>query len=326
MQLESLKIFCDVVRWASFSRGARENGISQSSASQVVHQLEVRLGVKLIDRSKRPLVPTAQGKVYYEGCKDLVGRYLEVENRVKALENDRHLAGTVRVASIYSVGLHHMSRYVERFRAAYPEADVRIEYLHPTRVIESVIGGEAELGLVSFPRKWPELSAIPWREEEMVLAVHPSHRYAGLDVVDAKQLDGETFVGFEGGLPIRRAVDRFLRKHGVHVRVALEFDNIETIKRAVEVPSGVAILPAPTVAGEEKAGTLRAIRFREPRPTRPLSIIHRRSDQLGLATSRFLALLTADAEPSAPVTASKSTADGPAFAADAPKRGAGEGL
>jgi DNA-binding transcriptional LysR family regulator len=321
MQLESLKIFCDVVRWASFSRGARENGISQSSASQVVHQLEVRLGVKLIDRSKRPLVPTAHGKVYYDGCKELVGRYLEVESRVKALEDERNLAGTIRVASIYSVGLHHMSRYVERFRQAYPDAEVRIEYLHPTRVIESVIGGDAELGLVSFPRKWPELTVIPWREEEMVLAVHPSHRFAKLDEVDPEQLDGETFVGFEAELPIRRAVDRFLRKHGVHVRVALEFDNIETIKRAVEVPSGVAILPAPTLAGEVKSGTLHCVRFKDRRPTRPLAIIHRRSEQLGLAASRFLELLTlVEGSP-----ASKPFED-PAFASDASKRSIGEGL
>jgi DNA-binding transcriptional LysR family regulator len=321
MQLESLKIFCDVVRWASFSRGARENGISQSSASQVVHQLENRLGVKLIDRSKRPLVPTAHGKVYYDGCKDLVGRYQEVENRVKALENERNLAGTVRVASIYSVGLHHMSRYVERFREAYPEADVRIEYLHPTRVIESVIAGDTELGLVSFPRKWPELTVIPWREEEMVLAVPPSHRFAKLEEVDAEQLDGETFVGFEAELPIRRAVDRFLRKHGVHVRVALEFDNIETIKRAVEVPSGVAILPAPTLAGEVRSGTLCCVRFKDRRPTRPLAIIHRRSEQLGLACSRFLELLTVADD--SPVS---KPADGPAFATDAPQLGVGEGL
>src|SRR3954453_18142606 len=103
MQLEALKIFCDVVRWASFSRGAAENDISQSSASQTVHQLELRLGVKLIDRSKRPLGPTAQGKIYYEGCKALVGRYLEVVSRVKALEGEQNVVGTVRVASIYSV-------------------------------------------------------------------------------------------------------------------------------------------------------------------------------------------------------------------------------
>jgi len=311
MQLESLRIFCDVVRWASFSRGAKENGISQSSASQVVHQLEVRLGVKLIDRSKRPLVPTPQGRVYYDGCKDLVGRYAEVENRVKALGDDRSLGGTVRVAAIYSVGFHHMSRYVERFRSAYPEADVRIEYLHPTRVIERVMADDAELGLVSFPRKWPELTTIPWREEEMVLAVHPSHRLAGLDLVDAGQLDGETFVGFEAELPIRRAIDRFLKKCDVHVKVAVEFDNIETIKRAVEVPSGVAILPAPTLAGEVKAGTLRAIRFRDRKPTRPLAIIHRRSEPLGLAASRFVGFLTApEGGPGS------KPAEGPALARD----------
>ncbi|WP_435021201.1 LysR family transcriptional regulator [Tundrisphaera sp. TA3] len=319
MQLEWLKIFCDVVRWASVSKGARENGISQSTASQVVHQIEARLGVKLIDRSKRPLVPTPQGKVYYEGCKDLVGRYLEVENRVKALDDARSLTGTVRVAAIYSVGFHDMGRYVERFRAEYPEADVRVEYLHPTRVIESVMGDDAELGLISFPRKWPELTAIPWREEEMVLAVHPSHRLAGLGEVDAGQLGGERFVGFDHGLPIRRAVDRFLRKHGVHVRVALEFDNIEMIKRAVEVPSGVAILPMPTLAGEVKAGTLRTVRFRDPRPTRPLAIIHRRSEQLSLAAGRFLELLTTKEAPAAPpaVEVAAKPDDGAALARDA---------
>src|SRR4051812_22703508 len=129
MQLEALKIFCDVVRWASFSRGAAENAVSQSSASQAVHQLELRLGVKLIDRSKRPLVLTPHGKVFYEGCKDLVGRYLEVENRVKALDDEHNVVGTVRVSSIYSVGLAHMSRYEQTFHELYPGAAVRIEYL-----------------------------------------------------------------------------------------------------------------------------------------------------------------------------------------------------
>jgi len=302
MQLESLKIFCDVIRRASFSRGAKENGISQSSASQVVHQLEVRLGVKLIDRSKRPLVPTPQGQVYYDGCKDLVGRYLEVENRVKALDDDRNLGGTVQLSAIYSVGFHHMSRYVERFGADYPGVDVRIDYMHPTRVIESVLAGEVDLGLISFPAKWPDLVATPWRTEEMVLAVHPSHRLAALDVVGVEALDGETFVGFDGGLPIRREVDRFLRKHGVHVRVVLEFDNIETIKRAVEVPSGVSILPAPTLVGEVNAGSLRAIRFLGHKPTRPLAVIHRRVDPLSLAASRFLDFLTLDERASTPST------------------------
>ena len=294
MQLEWLKIFCDVVRWASFSRGAEENAISQSSASQAVHQLEVRLGVKLIDRSKRPLVPTAHGRVYYEGCKDLVGRYQEVESRVRALEDDRNVVGTVRVASIYSVGMTHMSRCVKRFEEAYPGANVRVEYLHPTRVVESVQEGGPELGLISFPRKWPGLRTISWRDEEMVLAVHPGHPFAGRGAVEVAELVGETFVGFDAGLPIRRAIDKFLRRHDVHVQVALEFDNIENIKRAVEIPSGVAILPEPTLAREVEAGTLASVRFRDLRLTRPLAIIHRRGDPLGPTASRFVELLKGD--------------------------------
>jgi DNA-binding transcriptional LysR family regulator len=303
MQLESLKIFCDVVRWASFSRGASENEISQSSASQAVHQLELRLGVKLIDRSKRPLVLTPHGKVYYEGCKDLVGRYLEIENRVKALEDDHNVVGTVRVASIYSVGLHHMSRYVRTFGALYPGASVNLEYLHPTRVLESVREGAVELGLISYPRKWPELVVTSWRDEEMVLAVHPSHRFAGRKSVPVTELAGETFVGFDADLRIRRAIDRFLRRNEVQVRVALEFDNIENIKRAVEIPAGVAILPEPSLAREVDAGTLVSVRLDapdvSPRLTRPLAIIRRRSEQLSLTASRFLELLMADEEAAA---------------------------
>jgi len=300
MHLEALKIFCDVVRWASFSRGAAENNVSQSSASQAVHQLEVRLGVKLIDRSKRPLVLTPHGKVYYEGCKNLVGRYLEVENRVKTLEDAHNVVGTVRVASIYSVGLNHMTEYVRTFGSRHPGAKVRLEYLHPTRVVESVSQGGAELGLISYPRKWPELKVIPWREEEMVLAVHPSHRFAGHGRIDVAQLGGQTFVGFDADLSIRRAIDRFLRHHDVSVQVALEFDNIENIKRAVETPAGVAILPEPTVTREVEAGTLVAVRIGGQDPhhhlTRPLAIIHRRNQQLSTSASRFLTLLTGEGE------------------------------
>jgi DNA-binding transcriptional LysR family regulator len=301
MQLESLKIFCDVVRWSSFSRGAAENRISQSSASQAVHQLEVRLGVKLIDRSKRPLVLTPQGKVYHEGCKELVERYLELEHRVKALGSEPAVAGTVGVAAIYSVGLHHMSQYVKTFEERYPGANVRLEYLHPRRVVERVTSGEAELGLLSFPRKWPELSIITWREESMVLTVHPSHRFAHRETISVAELGSEPFIAFDHDLSIRRAIDRYLRRHDVQVDVVLEFDNIENIKRAVEIPAGISILPEPSLAQEVKAGTLAAIRIEGPDPndrlTRPLAIIHRRHDHLDPAAAKFLELLTGEDVP-----------------------------
>jgi DNA-binding transcriptional LysR family regulator len=294
MQLEALKVFCDVVRWASFSRGAAENGVAQSSASQTVQRLEEHLGVRLIDRSKRPLVLTPQGKLFYEGCKELVGRYQELELRVRSFDSEAQLVGTVRVASIYSVGLAHMDHYVRTFHEAHPEVDVRLEYLHPTRVTEAVTQGLADLGLVSFPRKWPDLTVIPWREEPMVVACAPTHPLARCQTIQVGQLDGATIVSFDPELSIRRAIDRYLKSHGVQVRVGLLFDNIEHIKRAVEVRSGLAILPEPTLVEEVRSGTLVAIPLADPSLTRPLAIVRRRAGVPDLATSRFLDWLLAD--------------------------------
>jgi DNA-binding transcriptional LysR family regulator len=294
MQFESLKIFCDVVRTASFSRGAVESGISQSSASQAVQHLEERLKLKLIDRSKRPLVLTQAGKVYYDGCRDLVERYEELEHRVQALDDLDAVAGTVGVAAIYS-GLHSMSRYVKAFEERYNRANVRLEYLHPNRVVERVTSGEAELGLLSYPKKWPELTVRTWREENMVLAVDPGHRLANRTSVPVSELGGESFIAFDTELGIRRAIDRFLRRHDVAVNVVLEFDNIETIKRAIEVPTGISILPEPSLSHEIKAGTLKAITIEgldpSDRLTRPLAIIHRRQVCLERPAAKFLELL-----------------------------------
>ena len=286
MQLKSLKVFCDVVGWRSFSRAAGENGISQSGASQVVHQLERRLGVKLIDRSKRPFVLTPEGEVYYEGCRKLVQRYDALEDEVRTLHEE--VAGRVRVASIYSVGLHHMSRYLQQFLSQYPKANVRLEYQHPSRVYEAVEKDHADLGLISYPRSSRTIEAIGWREEPMVLVCAPGHRLATFASVGFEDLGGESVIGFDSDLTIRREIDRVLQLHDVEVRVAMEFDNIETIKRAVEIDAGVALLPKPTVAREVESKTLAMVPLDTDELVRPLGIIYRHGKELGGTTLRFI--------------------------------------
>ena len=132
MHVKSLKVFCDVVDCRSFSRAADDNGISQSGASQMVHHLEQHLGVKLIDRSKRPFVLTPEGDVYYRGCRRLVQRFNALEEEVRTLHQE--VDGRVTVASIYSVGLSHMNQLIQEFLTKYPKANVRLEYQHPDRV------------------------------------------------------------------------------------------------------------------------------------------------------------------------------------------------
>ncbi len=289
MQFESLKVFCDVARCRSFSQAAQGNGLTQSAASQIVLQLEKRLGVQLIDRSTRPLQLTLLGQVYYDGCKGLVEQYMELEASIRNAE--AQIASTVQVAAIYSVGLGDMGQCVERFLERHPNVKVHVEYLHPDRVHERVLDGTADFGLVSFPRKSRELAALPWREEEMVLTCPPGHPLAGQRTVTPAQLTGEKYVGFDKDLVIRREVDRFLREHAVTVEVALEFDNIENIKKAVEIAVGVALLPEPTVRKEVRAGSLVALELAGWGLVRPLGIIHRRYHKLSATAQRFIELL-----------------------------------
>jgi DNA-binding transcriptional LysR family regulator len=295
MQIESLQIFCDVARYRSFSRAAAANHVTQSAASQAVHLLEKHLDVQLIDRSRRPLRLTPPGRRFFEGCQRLVEQYFELAASVRTAQEQRETA--VQVAAIYSVGLGDMSLFVEHFRQLQPHVKVHVEYLHPDRVCERVLDGTADFGLVSFPPRKKALVALPWRDEEMVVACAPEHPLAKQPSVRPERLAGERFIGFDRNLTIRREVDRFLREHGVAVAPEAEFDSIENIKKAVEVGAGVALLPEPTLRREVHGGTLVAVPLEGCRLVRPLAVIQHRQHKLGAAAQRFLDLLR---QPEAP--------------------------
>lgn len=287
--LKSLKVFCDVVGRRSFSRAAGENGISQSGASQIVNALEEHLGVKLIDRAKRPFVLTPEGEAYYEGCRKLVQRYYALEEEVRTLHEE--VAGRVSVASIYSIGLSHMNHFVQWFLQAYPKANVRVQYQHPDRVYELVESNQVDFGLVSYPRSSRTIKATTWRQEPLVLACAPSHPLASREQVCCEDLNGVQIIAFDSDLEIRHEIDRALAAKGIEVRVLMEFDNTETIKRAVEIGAGVSLLPAPTIDREVVAGALVAKPLAGIDLKRPIGIIQRRGTELAKTASRFMQLL-----------------------------------
>jgi DNA-binding transcriptional LysR family regulator len=292
LNLNALRVFCDVARHRSFSLAAQANGVTQSAVSQIVAQLEKRMAVQLVDRSTRPLRLTPVGLRYCEGCTSILNQYEELEAGIR---NARHeIASAVQVAAIYSVGLSDMGQYVQRLASEMPRAQVHIDYLRPDRVYERVLDGTADLGLVSFPAKSPKLTALKWRDEEMVLACSVKHPFAHRLAVPVRDLDGQTYVHFAKDLVIRRKVDQFLREHGVAVDVGPEFDNVENIKQAVAIGAGVALLPAPTLRREVAAQTLAALPLHGGRLARPLGIIHRKRPQLSAAARRFVEILVGD--------------------------------
>src|ERR1700733_6155653 len=138
MQMKALKVFCDIARFRSFSQAAAAWGLTQSAASQIVHELENTLKVELIDRSTRPLQLTPLGQLYFDGCKALVEQYEELEASIRREHAQR--ASSIEVAAIYSVGLGDMGQFIERFKTQYAPARVHIEYAHPDTVYERVLG------------------------------------------------------------------------------------------------------------------------------------------------------------------------------------------
>ena len=292
MNLDTLRLYCDVVRLRSFSRAAAAGGVSQSAASQAVQQLEAELDAILLDRSRRPLEPTAEGRGFYDACRGLLAGFEKA--RADLAASRQRVEGTVRVAAIYSVGLHDMSRHMQPFMAAYPNARVRLECLHPHKVVDAVLNDEADLGILSYPVASRALAVLPLREEPMLVVTHPSHPLARRRRVSPADLDGARFVAFDHDLPIRRAIDRALKQHGVKVDVAMEFDNVETIKQAIGIAAGISILPAPTVQKESEIKTLAAVELALPGLVRPVAIIHRRGRHLTAAVSRFIAQLRED--------------------------------
>lgn len=291
MHIETLETFCDLVETRSFSKAARLNFVSQSAVSQQLKALETRLGCVLVERGGvQGVMPTAAGRVFYAECRELVERFRRVEER---LREPAALAGTVRIATVYSIGLHTLPPYVTRFMKAHPQVKVHIEYSRTDKVCEACAGPAIDFGIVAFPLRRAGVAVIPWREETLVLVCSPRHRLAGRRSVRLAQLDGEEFIAFERDIPTRKTIDRMLKAHGVRVNIVMEFDNIETIKRSVEVGSGLSILPESTIVNEVKNGLLVRVGLAGGPFTRTVGIVHRRGRVPSAAVRHFIDLLLA---------------------------------
>ncbi|MEJ7713461.1 MAG: LysR family transcriptional regulator [Pyrinomonadaceae bacterium] len=291
MQIESLKIFCDLAESGSFSQAAELNFLTQSAVSQQVRTLEGRFKRKLLERTRgrRELSLTEAGESFYEECRRVLEAYAKLETRMQGVAG--RVSGTVRVATVYSVGLHELPPAVRRFMSLYPEAKIALEYSRTTRIVRDVLSGAVELGVVAYPEKRKGLEVVELPGDRLVLICPPGHALAKRKLIRPAELQGREFVLFESDIPTRRAIDRILKSYGVSVKSAAEFDNIETIKRAVEVGFGLAIVPRPSILDEQRNGQLAAVGLVGPEWTRSVGIIYRSDRTLGTAAHQFIELL-----------------------------------
>jgi DNA-binding transcriptional LysR family regulator len=290
MQLETLKMFCDVVETGSFSQAAKLSHVTQSAVSQQIRSLEERYGQKLLTRRSRETTPTPAGERLYGGCRELLARFADLELEIR--ESSGEAMGTCNISTIYSVGLHELQPYVKKVLLAHPKVNVRLAYRRSAQVYEEVGNGTCDLGIVAYPVAQPGLDILPFKEDSLALVLPPNHPLTLKPRVALRQLAGVEFIAFDRDAPTRKAIDRVLRSANVDIRPTQELDNIETIKQAVELGIGVSILPKATVAREKEQGTLEVRSFIDGNFSRPLGIVLRKDRFLGRAAAAVLSSLT----------------------------------
>ncbi|MBL9171692.1 MAG: LysR family transcriptional regulator [Verrucomicrobiales bacterium] len=289
MQIESLKVFCDLAETESFTRAAQINGVTQSAVSQQISSLERQFKSLLIERSKKKFRLTREGQVLYEYSKQIIQTYEGLFSKLQEIKNV--ISGAIRVATIYSIGLHDLPPYLKKFLKSYPTVNVHVEYRRSNQVYDDVLSNVVDLGLVAYPNKDPKLEVVALRKDVMVLICHPEHPFAKRKTVKLGELNGMKFIGFQPDIPTRQAIDRVLKDQEVQVQHVMEFDNIETVKRAVEINAGIAIVPQGTVEQEIAKLTLIEVRLEDVQFHRPLAAIYKKNKVLSPAVKQFLAIL-----------------------------------
>lgn len=291
MHVETLKVFCDLVDMQSFSLAAERNFVTQSAVSQQIRTLEEKFKRRLLERvrGRREVRLTPAGEVFYREAKIVLASYDQMQESMRGLVGK--ISGTVKVATVYSVGLHELPPKVREFMTKFPSVKIDLEYSRTTRVVRDVLNGTVELGVLAFPEARRGLTIVPMLGDRLVLICQPTHEFAGRKKIKAKELNERDFVLFERDIPTRKATDKILKSHGVEVKKVAEFDNVETIKRAVEVGFGLAIVPHPSVMDEEKNNQLAVIQLAEKDWVRPVGIIYRSDRAISLAAKKFVQLL-----------------------------------
>lgn len=289
MHIEMLKLFCDLADFRSFSKTAEKNLISQSAVSQQLAQLELIHKCQLINRKKRPIELTKAGQLFYQASKDILERHEQLKNELRMLQKTS--VSRINVAAIFSIGMHTLPDYVKKFMVSYPNVNVHIEYFSANRIYELVLAGNVDIGLVAVPKRDKRLEVYDFEDELLVLACSPKHSLAYEPQIDIHKLQFERFIAFEKDVPTRIWIDNILERYNISVRPVMEFDNIETVKRAVEINSGISILPQSSILQELNDGTIKAINLSNERFIRPTGIIVRKGKILSQAGRYFIELL-----------------------------------
>ena len=260
LNLYKLEIFAQVAEAGSFSSAAERLLMTQSGVSQHIQDLEASLGTQLFERGRRGVTLTSAGKKLADYTRQILALVSEAENAVTDVE--RLASGHVRVGTTPGVGVYRLPMLIHSFRQRHPNLTVDLQNSITSSIVEDLIAGRLDLGIVEGELEesaQPQLGIKVLEEIEQFVVVGKKHRFWTRSQVAMPELDGENFIMRQRSSQTRIWLDQVLREHGVQAHVAAEFDNLESIKRAVILGNALTILPTYAAEDEQTFGILRLI-------------------------------------------------------------------
>jgi DNA-binding transcriptional LysR family regulator len=262
--LRQLEIFRKVVELGSFSRAGEAVFLAQASVSERVATLESMVGVRLLDRLGRRVVPTRAGELLYKHALEL----LEVK-RAAVLEIQDFLGlkqGEIRVGGSTIPGEYILPKVIGRFVKKYPLIRITLTVADSEETEKRVLSGEFELGIIGRESHNTNLGSEELWEDQLALVVPAKHRWAGRKEVSIQNLAEEPFISRELGSGTLRTLEDHLRTAGLKgidaLRVVARLGTSTAVKEGVKARVGVSILSTIAIETELKAGILKALKVK----------------------------------------------------------------
>ena len=288
MELHELQVFRTVAEEASFSRAAVKLGRTQPAVSLAVQRLEAELGEPLIDRGTKALRLTDAGQLVHDFAKRFGNLGSELTGALAELRDKG--AGQLVIGANESTTLYLLGHIVQ-YRRKYPRVRVLVRRSLSSKIPEDILGGELELGVISYDPRDERLSTREIYTDHLAFVVSPQHRLADRKSVAIAELGMETFIAHIVLSPYREGVLREFERRQVPLNRDIEMPTIESIKKLVQMNEGVAFLPRMCVGTEVEQGLLREVEVTEFRIDRKINLVYPAKRSLSHAAKAFLALL-----------------------------------
>jgi DNA-binding transcriptional LysR family regulator len=272
--LAEIEAYLTVAERRSVSKAAEVLYVTQPALTTRIKKLERDLGVELFVRTPRGMRLTAEGRAFRGHAQRAVQELAQGRELLRELREGR--VGELLLGAAPAISTYVLPLVLRRFQAAFPNVHLIVRTGHSEEILEMVLREQVQVGLV---RELPHPATTSRRlyEDEIVLVVHPAHRFAAERSIAVDELAGERLILFDRTSSYFVLTSAFFREAGVVPRGVMELDNVDATKKMVEQDLGIAFLPYTAVRGELAAGGLHEVSIDGYEPVRrPIVAIRRR--------------------------------------------------